>query len=44
MEYAIAITLVLLLAVLIQGVINSNKTKELEMKMLGEHFKRVEGK
>lgn len=44
MEYAIAITLVLLLAVLIQGVINSNKTKELEMKMRGEHFKRVEGK
>lgn len=44
MEYAITITLILLFAALVQGVINSNKTKELEMKMRGEHFKRVEGK
>lgn len=44
MTFALVITLILLFAALVQGVINSNKAKELEMKMRGEHFKRVEGK
>lgn len=40
MGYAIAITLVLLLAVLIQGVVNSNRMKQIEMKMRGERYER----
>lgn len=35
---------VLSAAALVQGLINTSKLKDLEMKMLGEHFKRVEGK
>lgn len=38
MEYAIAITLVLLLAVLIQGVVNSSRMKQIEMKMRGDSY------
>lgn len=40
MEYTIAITLVLLLAVLIQGVVNSSRMKQIEMKMRNERDER----
>ena len=41
MQFDIAITATLLLALIIQGVLNSKRMKKTEMKMRGDEFKKA---